>query len=159
MARHRFPVIVRNNCVQPSEFIYIRCYAASSYLFDSKVGRSLGEGQEEPMAIPDFTIKDQAGFEKVSDEPNQIAGLYFFQALDYLVDLAYGISLDFRKRPQLYRELGLQSGSSLPSVLADLNAKYGNDRKFMARDQRAETYQPVFGAWDLGNSPATDSFP
>jgi len=26
------------------------------------------------------------------DEPNHIAGIYFFQALDYLIDPAYGVN-------------------------------------------------------------------
>jgi hypothetical protein len=56
------------------------------------------------MPIPDYRIKNFTTFQEVTEEPHQIAGLYFYKILDCLVDLAYKISPDFRKRPQLYIE-------------------------------------------------------
>ena len=58
------------------------------------------------MPIPNHRITDLTSFEEVTEEPRQIAGLYFYQALDCLIDLAYFVSTDFRSRPQLYRSLG-----------------------------------------------------
>jgi hypothetical protein len=51
-------------------------------------------------------IEDFASFEALTRGAHQIAGLYFFQQLDCLVDLAHQVSYDFFKRPQLYLNLG-----------------------------------------------------
>jgi hypothetical protein len=56
--------------------------------------------------LSDYRIKNLQSFQDATKEPRQIAGLYFYQLLDCLVDLAYKISADLRKRPQLYRVLG-----------------------------------------------------
>ena len=41
------------------------------------------------MPIRDHRIKDLRSFEEATEEPRQIAGLYFYQILDCLVDLAF----------------------------------------------------------------------
>jgi hypothetical protein len=46
-------------------------------------------------------IRDYASFDAVTKEPRQIAGLYFYYKLDCLIDAAYRISADFRRRPHL----------------------------------------------------------
>src|SRR5260221_8098273 len=106
--------------------------------------------------IPDYRIINFETFKEVTEEPRQIAGLYFYQLLDCLVDLAYKVSVDFRKRPHQYQDLG---NPSIPQSLAELNAKYGSEINFLAGGQRNEIYLPIFGSWD-GSSPSeSDSFP
>jgi len=111
---------------------------------------------EQRKAIPDYRISDLNTFGEVTGEPRQIAGLYFYQILDCLVDLAYKVSVDFRKRPQLYQALG---DTAIPQTLAELNAKYGTEINFLAGGQRNEIYLPIFGCWDGSSSNEGDSFP
>lgn len=113
-------------------------------------------GDEQRNAIPNHLISDLGSFSDVTGEPRQIAGLYFYQILDYLVDLAYKVSVDFRKRPQLYLALG---DALIPQTLAELNAKYGTEINFLAGGQRNEIYLPIFGRWDGSSSDDGDSFP
>jgi hypothetical protein len=108
------------------------------------------------MPIPDHRIKDLTSFQETTREPRQIAGLYFYQILDCLVDLAYKVTIDFRKRPQLYKNLG---NPSIAPTLAALNAKYGTEVNFLSRNERNEIYLPVFGSWDGSSSNQSDSFP
>src|ERR1700736_2701995 len=105
--------------------------------------------------LPDHRIKDLASFQHATKDPRQIAGLYFYQLLDCLVDLAYKVSADFRKRPQAYIDLGQPS---IAPTLAALNAQYGSQINFLATNQRYEIYLPIFGAWDGGTSSQGDSF-
>ncbi len=58
------------------------------------------------MPIPDHRITNLQSFQNVTDEPRQIAGLYFYQLLDCLVELGNKVSADLQKKPQLYRDLG-----------------------------------------------------
>lgn len=106
------------------------------------------------MSIEDYKITNLLSFQHVTDEPREIAGLYFYQILDCLVDLAYQVSADFRKRPQLYRDLG-----GIAPILAGLNAKYGTEVNFLSANERAEVYLPIFGSWDGSSSNSSDSFP
>lgn len=105
-------------------------------------------------SIPDHRIKDLDSFKQVTGEPRQIAGLYFYQLLDCLVELAYKVSADFRRRPQLYQELG-----GLAPTLAGLNAQYGTKINFLAGGQRDEIYLPIFGSWDGSLPNQNASFP
>jgi len=108
------------------------------------------------VPITNYRIVDLASFLGATGEPRQIAGLYFYQILDCLVDLAYAVSADFRARPQLYRSLG---APSLAPTLAGLNAQYGTEVNRLAGNQRNEIYAPIFGT-SGGPSPwACDSFP
>jgi hypothetical protein len=52
-------------------------------------------------------IKNHESFQSVTgaQRGHQIAGLYFFQQLDCLIDLAHAVSCDFFRRPHLYIEL------------------------------------------------------
>lgn len=106
------------------------------------------------MPIPNYRISSLETFDAVSKEPRQIAGLYFYQLLDILIEITHDVSADFRNRPQLYRQLG-DDKTSL--ALARLNAKYGTDVDFLSTDQRTAVYLPVFGSWQKAN--ARDSFP
>ncbi|HKA22790.1 MAG TPA: hypothetical protein VKM94_17895 [Blastocatellia bacterium] len=107
-------------------------------------------------SIPNYRITNLDSFEGATKEPRQIAGLYFYQLLDCLVDLAYKVSIDFRKRPHQYQDLG---DASIPQSLAELNARYGTEINLLALGQRNEIYLPIFGSWDGSSSSESDSFP
>jgi hypothetical protein len=109
------------------------------------------------MSIPNFSITDLKTFQEVTEDPRQIAALYFYQLLDCLVDMAYKVSADFRKRPQLYRDLG--GTPPIAPVLAELNAKYGTEVNFLSGNERGDVYLPIFGGWDGSSSNPSDSFP
>jgi len=107
--------------------------------------------------IPDRKITDLDSFETVTGQDpvfgeRQIAALYFYQVLDCLVALAYRVSSDFRKRPQLYRDLGTPS---IAETLAELNAKYGTEITFLSTAERNEIYLPIFG--NTGGSSSNES--
>ena len=48
-------------------------------------------------ALPDHRIHDFASFNQMTGDGHEVAGLYFYQQLDCLVDLAYKVSCDFFK--------------------------------------------------------------
>jgi hypothetical protein len=102
-----------------------------------------------------YDITGLKSFSEVTKEPRQIAGLYFYQLTDCLIDLAYQVSGDFRARPQLYRHLG---EPTMSQTLARLNAQYGTEIGFLSKEQRSAIYKPVFGPWQ-GPPAADDSFP
>ena len=106
-------------------------------------------------AIPNHRIKDLKSFEEATKQPRQIAGLYFYQLLDCLVELAYQVSTDFRKRPQVYQDLGQPS---MAPILAALNAQYGTEINFLSVGQRNEIYLPIFGGLDGGTASQGESF-
>jgi hypothetical protein len=94
-------------------------------------------------------IVDFASFEALTRGAHQIAGLYFFQQLDCLVDLAHQVSYDFFRRPQLYLNLGqtvsARQARPVAQVLAELHARFGYNELFPGTLQRVEIYRPVFG--------------
>jgi hypothetical protein len=100
--------------------------------------------------LHDYRITDRASFEHATAEPRQIAGLYFYQALDSLVVLAHKVSADLRRRPELYRDLG---SPSIAAELAKLNATYGTDTGVPSGKQRAAIYTPIFGGNENDNFP------
>ncbi len=110
------------------------------------------------MSIPNYRITNQKTFAEVTGQTRQIAGLYFYQVLDCLIDLAYFISGDFRSRPQLYRSLG-EPSLALAEILAKLNAQYGTEINFLDGNQRSQVYGPIFGSSSGSSTSACDSFP
>jgi hypothetical protein len=106
--------------------------------------------------IPDYRIIDFNSFKEVTEKPRTIAGLYFYQLLDCLVDLAYDVSADFRNRPEQYQHLG---DPKTALTLARLNAKYGTEIDFLSGAQRSAIYLPIFGSWDSSTPIVSDSFP
>ncbi|MGH8655931.1 MAG: hypothetical protein ACREYE_28805 [Gammaproteobacteria bacterium] len=92
------------------------------------------------MAIADHQINDLESFKKVTSDPHQIAGLYFFYKLDCLIDLAYKVSHDFYDRPELFTDL---AGAS--EAIARLHARYGCDEGFLNKKQRLAIYFALFG--------------
>jgi hypothetical protein len=105
--------------------------------------------------LPDHRTKDLGSFQNVTKDPRQIAGLYFYQSLDCLIDVAYKISADFRKRPQLYRDLG---NPSIARLLAELNAKYGTEINLLSASERNEIYAPIFGVSNASSQSGMDNF-
>lgn len=101
------------------------------------------------MAVRDFVIEDRASFDEVVGDPRQVARLYFYVALDPLVDLAYFVACDFFARPVQYSDLGGDpgdpAGESLAEKLAKLHARWGTDERFPSRERRDGIYFPVFG--------------
>jgi hypothetical protein len=116
------------------------------------------EKGDDMSHAPKYRITDLRLFEKVTEEPRQIAGLYFYQILDCLVDLAYFVSMDWRQRPQLYRDLGQPS---IALALAGLNAHYGTQIDSLSPNQRNQIYAPIFGNWNWNGSSSSgcSSFP
>ena len=101
-------------------------------------------------------ISDLNSFNGVTGDPHQVAGLYFYSVLDCLVDLAYKVSSDFFKRPQLYLDLGpipppANVGPTFSSILAKLHTRYGSDEFLPSAAQRDEIYLPILGR-DAGYS-------
>jgi hypothetical protein len=111
-------------------------------------------------SLTNHKISDLNSFNKVTGDPRQVAGLYFYSVLDCLVDLAYKVSYDFFKRPHLYIDLGpaqnnpIELGSTqhkgstspaFPSILAKLHAQYGSNEFLPSTAQRDEIDLPIFG--------------
>jgi hypothetical protein len=88
-------------------------------------------------------INSQETFGWVTASPREVAGLYFYQQLDELIDLARAISFDFFERPHLYDDL---EDPRLVSGLARLHARYGHDEKLLSREQRLKIYGGFFTA-------------
>ncbi len=95
------------------------------------------------VTIPNHKIRNLESFNTVTNEPRQVAGLYFYMLLDCLVDLSYKVSQDFFGRPHLYTNLGQPS---IAPILAKLNAQYGSDERLISKSQRNAIFVPVFGS-------------
>lgn len=91
--------------------------------------------------LPDHRIHDLASFKQTTGEHHEVAGLYFYQQLDCLVDLAYKVSCDFFKRPHLYIKV-----DGLSQTLAQLHARYGADETLPSGSQRDAIFVPIFGS-------------
>jgi hypothetical protein len=96
---------------------------------------------EDPL--DDYFVNSKETFDEVTSSPHEIAGLYLYQQLDELIDLARAVSFDFFARPQLYDDL---EDSTIVSDLARLHARYGHNEKFLAREQRHMIYEGAFTA-------------
>jgi hypothetical protein len=93
--------------------------------------------------LADHAINSLETFEWVTASPREVAGLYFYQQLDELIDLARAISFDFFARPHLYDAL---EDAEIVSSLAALHARYGHDEKMLSREQRQKIYEGIFTA-------------
>jgi hypothetical protein len=91
--------------------------------------------------LPDHRIHDLESFNQTTGEGHEVAGLYFYQQLDCLVDLAYKVSCDFFKRPHLYVKV-----DGLSETLARLHARYGADETLPSDSQRDAIFVPIFGS-------------
>lgn len=111
--------------------------------------------------LPDYRIHDLESFNQVTGEGHEVAGLYLYQKLDCLVDLAYRVACDFFQRPHLYVNV-----DGLSEVLAKLHARYGADETLPSNSQRDAIFLPIFGSggertYPSGVSPTqeTGDFP
>jgi hypothetical protein len=123
---------------------------------------SVTEKEKTMASLTNFKISDLNTFNKVTGDPHQIAGLYFYLMLDCLVDLAYKVSCDFFKRPQLYLDLGPTqppASPALSSILAKLHAQYGSNEFLPSTTQRDEIYLPIFGRGADYSSNEEGDFP
>lgn len=115
------------------------------------------------MALTNYHIEDLKSFNVVTGDPRQIAGLYFYQQLDCLVDLAYKVSCDFFMRPKLYVSLGevQQDGHTRPlrEIVARLHARFGYDEFFPSTSQRDEVFQSIFGRGGAYSTAEAGDFP
>lgn len=96
---------------------------------------------DDDNTLPGHRIHDLASFNETTGDGHEVAGLYFYQQLDCLVDLAYKVSCDFFKRPHLYITVG-----GLSETLARLHARYGADETLPSDSQRDAIFVPVFGS-------------
>jgi hypothetical protein len=97
------------------------------------------------LTIPLREIGDRKSFEAVATKPRQVAGVYFYAVLDFLVQLADGVSKDFFERPHLYVDLG---GDAISPTLAKLRSRSGSDELIPSQEQRAQTYLALVGIRD-----------
>ena len=109
-------------------------------------GEQMSDPEKKAIRITNFK-----SFEEITGGTRQIAGLYFYQMTDCLVELAWKVSVDFRKRPQLYRCLGdsvTQEGGKSPValLLLRLNSQYGTEIDVLSKAQREAIYLPLFGS-------------
>ena len=113
-------------------------------------------------SLDDYAIFDLESFERVTDTPREIAGLYFYMQLDCLIDLAYLISGDFFARPHQYTDLGSASshtGLDLAEILARLHAQYGSHERVPSHEQRGQVFDAIFGPSDASGGPGALDFP
>ena len=113
------------------------------------------------MALVNYRILDLESFQDVTGDPRQIAGLYFYQQLDCLVDLAHKVSYDFFMRPHLYINLGQdpKAERTLPQILARLHARFGYHELFPSNPQRDEIFSPIFGRGGAYSPTEEGDFP
>src|SRR5262245_49162750 len=129
---------------------------------------------DDPEGTSNEGFNDFASFEaKTKHGGHEIAGLYFYQQLDCLIDLACKVSYDFFKRPHLYINLGSvaspgASGKSnakeggvqpLREVLAKLQGRLGYSEVFPGKSQRDGIYRPIFGSGGDRSTAEEGDFP
>src|SRR5262245_30489867 len=106
--------------------------------------------------ISDHQIKDFNSFNAVTSGDKHIAGVYFFQQLDCLPELAYQVAHDFYDRPELFTDLPVATGGTLAPTLAKLHARYGCDESFLNKKQRHAIYCGLFGKSASMNASADE---
>jgi hypothetical protein len=99
--------------------------------------------------LVDYRIHDVESFNQTTGAGHEIAGLYFYQQLDCLVDLAYRVACDFFNRPHLYIDV-----DGLSETLARLDARYGTDETLPSGPQRDRVFLPIFGSGGVRTLPA-----
>jgi hypothetical protein len=115
-----------------------------------------------PSFAPAPFINDLDSFEAITRDVHAVAGLYFFQQLDCVVQLAHRIADDFYARPHLYVEVEdpTHPRPSIGRLLAKLHARFGTDETLPSHMQRSAIFMPIFGsgidlaAAESGNFPA-----
>jgi len=94
-------------------------------------------------------VKDEASFQRVSADPNQVAALYYYATLDCLVGLATKVAHDFFDRPHLYTSItppAKAGPKDLEEELAALHAREGSHELYLGQAQRDQIFTALFGA-------------
>jgi hypothetical protein len=107
--------------------------------------RGASADREDVLTIPDAEFDNRKSFDDLTAEHRQVAAVYFYAVLDFLVQLAYETSKDFFERPHLYVDLG---GDQIVATIAKLRSRSGSDELIPSRAQRAEIYSPLVGITD-----------
>jgi hypothetical protein len=110
------------------------------------------EGERRPL--PSHRIRDLKSFNEVTGDSRKIAGLYFYCALDPVIELALDVSRDFYKRPQIFIEVG---DPPVAPLLAKLGARVGSTEEIPSKEQRNAIFTPLFG--EAGAGGDTGDFP
>jgi hypothetical protein len=105
--------------------------------------------------IPKHEVSDLDSFNKVTSNGRELAGLYFYSVLDFLVDLTELVSQDFFDRPHLFLEPG---DPPVSGPLAFLNARSGSHEHVPSRQQRERTFRPLFGQPGLFSGDGSSDF-
>src|SRR4051794_21642794 len=79
---------------------------------------------EAHVSAPNHLVTGRESFLAVTEPPREIASLYFFCVLDFLIEISRSVAVDFFRRPYMYLELGEQS---VAPRLARLLSRYGSD--------------------------------
>ena len=115
------------------------------------------------MALKNYHIEDLKSFNDVTGDPRQIAGLYFYQQLDCLVDLAHKVSCDFFMRPKFYTNLGEvqqdEQRRPLREIVARLRTRFGYDEFFPSNPLRDEVFLAIFGRGGAYSTAEAGDFP
>jgi hypothetical protein len=106
-------------------------------------GASTNGGDVLTIQVPD--IEDRKSFDALRSNPREVAGVYFYAVLDFLVQLAHKTSKDFFERPHLYVDLGRDG---IPSAIAKLRSRSGSDELIPSQEQRAEMFLSLVGIKD-----------
>jgi hypothetical protein len=109
-----------------------------------------------------YRIRDEDSFDAATREPRQIAGLYFYLQLDFLVECAYRVGQDFFRRSHLYSALKEKTPAGQRTIapdLARLRARCGSDERIPSQEQRDDIFLPVFGQSSSGAVNGEADFP
>jgi hypothetical protein len=80
----------------------------------------------------------------------QLGSMYKRWVLDCIPQLGYAVSLDFSRRPELYKRVDAKT----VTLLTDMQSQYGYAPNFPNQDTRFMLMKPIFGASDghpMGN--------
>jgi hypothetical protein len=97
------------------------------------------------LAIPVREIDDLQSFRDIVTNPRNVAGVYWFAIMDFLVQLASKTSKDFFDRPHLYVNL---DDDYISETIAKLRFRSGFDERLPSQEQRGEMYLPIVGIKD-----------
>ena len=88
--------------------------------------------------MPNDTKKQQSLFGQ------QLGSIYKRWVLDCIPHLGHAVSLDFSRRPELYRQVGAETAA----LLTDMQSQYGYAPNFPNEDSRLMLMKPIFGTSD-----------
>jgi hypothetical protein len=106
------------------------------------------------------TITDRASFDALTNDGQEVAGLYAYSKLDPLIDLACLVAADFFRRPHLYTRIDDDDlrgdNDGMAGRLARLGSRIGSEEWYPSPAQRRLMYEPVFGPFDQTGAETGD---